>query len=770
MCTLIRWSGASMPSLARAAFGSQLLARVVLLLAATGLNHVALASQPLPGAQNIASGAYHNCAIVNGGAQCWGDNVYGELGDGTFENRSAPVPVRGLASGVTAIAGGGFHTCAIVNGAVKCWGRNPDGELGDGTVVTSATPVAVLGLSTGVVAISAGLYHTCAVISGGSVRCWGWNSNGQLGDNTTNATNSGPPVAVSGVSNGAMALAAGGYHTCAIVNGGAQCWGYNANGELSNGTVVDSHAPVAVNGLSSGVTTMAAGLYHTCAVVSGGAARCWGSNSNGQLGDNTTAATNAGPPVAVSGLNAGTTALAAGYLHTCAVVNGSARCWGYNHWGQLGDGQLQDSHVPIAVSGLTSGVNAIASGANHACAQVVSGGQGKTQCWGFNFDGELGQGDALFQSRPIAVSGLGNGVTTLASSALAQHSCAVVNGGGVCWGYNFYGQLGDGTATDRFTPVSVTGLTSGVTAMGNGSSHSCAVIGGRVACWGGNANGQLGNNTTTDSETPVTAIAAGATAIAVGDSHTCAIVGTSVKCWGSNGAGQLGNGTLSESHVPVAVIGLAGAATSITLGRSHSCAIIAGGTIQCWGYNSNGQLGNGTTNSTNAGPPVTVANIPSGASAVAAGGYHTCAIVNGGAQCWGWNAYGALGNAQTLDSHVPVAVSGLSSAVTAVATGSYHTCAVANGAAYCWGSNFNGELGDGTAIDHIVPAGVSGLTSGVSRIGAGLVHACAVVNGAEKCWGSDSTSQLGDGRADFIKTPVVVVQGDEIFGDGFEAN
>ena len=769
MFKLIRCSGASSQCLAQATFGLRLLARVMLLLAATGFNHVAVASQPLLGAQEIASGAYHNCAIVNGGAQCWGDNAYGELGDGTFERRSAPVPVRGLASGVTAIAAGGFHTCAIVNGGVKCWGRNPDGELGDGTVVTSTTPVAVLGLSTGVVAISAGLYHTCAVISGGSVRCWGWNSNGQLGNNTTTATNAGSPVAVLGLNTGATALAAGGYHTCAIVNGGAQCWGYNVNGELGNGTVVDSHVPVAVTGLGSGVITMAAGLYHTCVVVVGGSARCWGSNSNGQLGDNTTTATNAGLPVAVSGLNAGTTALAAGYSHTCAVVNGAARCWGYNHWGQLGDGQLQDSHVPVAVSGLTSGVNAIASGANDACAQVTSGGQSKTQCWGFNLDGELGQGDALFQTRPVAVSGLGS-VTTLASNAVGQHSCAIVNGGALCWGYNSNGQLGDGTTTDRFTPVPVTGLTSGVTAIGNGGYHSCAVVGGHAVCWGSNANGQLGNNTTTDSDTPVTAIAAGVTAIAVGYSHTCAIVGTGVKCWGSNGVGQLGSGTISESHVPVAVIGLAGAATAITLGSSHSCAVIVGGTIQCWGYNSNGQLGNGTTNSTYAGPPVTVANIPSGASAVAAGGYHTCAIVNGGVQCWGWNAYGTLGNAQTMDSPVPVAVNGLSSAVTAVATGSYHTCAVSNSAAYCWGSNFNGELGDGTTIDHIVPAGVSGLTSGVSRIGAGLVHVCAIVNGAEKCWGGDYSSQLGDGRADFIKTPVVVVQGDEIFGNGFDGN
>lgn len=742
--------------------------RIVFILVFGALHQAAFASQPLLGALRIDAGAYHNCAIVNGGAQCWGYNGYGELGNGRYEDSSAPVPVSGLTSGVTAIATGGFHTCAIANGGVQCWGRNPDGELGNGSVTTSNTPVVVNGLTSGVIAISAGLYHTCAVVNGGAVHCWGWNSNGQLGDNTTNATNSGSTAAVFGLNSGATMLAAGGYHTCAIVNGGVQCWGRNPDGELGNGAIADSHVPVAVSGLSSGVATIAAGLYHTCGILGTGAVNCWGWNSNGQLGNNTTTATNAGPPVAVSGVTSGATALAGGGYHTCAVVSGAAKCWGYNHFGTLGNGLLTDSHIPVAVSGLTSGVSAIASGTYHACA-IITG--GAARCWGYNVDGELGQGEALFQSQPVAVSGLSSGVTTLATSAGSQHSCAIVGGGAKCWGYNSNGQLGNGTTTDSFTPVAVTGLTSGVSAIANGSYHTCAVAGGSAVCWGSNANGQLGDGTIVDSSTKVTAIAAGVTAIAAGYSHTCAIVSGGVKCWGSNGSGQLGNSSIAESHTPVAVTGLvAGTVLAISVGVAHSCAVVSGGTVQCWGYNSDGQLGNNTNVSTNANPPVTVSNIASGASKVAAGGYHTCAIVGGAMQCWGYNVYGTLGNGQTQDSFVPVAVTGLTAGVTAIATGTYHTCAVVSGTAYCWGSNFGGELGDGTTSDSITPAAVSSLSSGVSGIATGSAHACAIVNGAEKCWGGDYSSQLGDGRADYVKTPVVVVVADEIFGNGFDGN
>src|SRR5450432_1731239 len=290
---------------------------VLLALMLAVWHQAAFSNPPLLNAQHVSAGFYHVCAIVNGGAQCWGYNFSGELGNGNFLDSEAPTRVKGLETGVTAISSGGYHTCAIVNGAVKCWGRNTDGELGNGSVTDSNVPVTVTGL-TGATAIYAGQYHTCAMITGGSVRCWGWNANGQLGDGTTNATNSGTPTTVSNITSGATMLGGGGLHTCALVSGAVKCWGYNADGELGNGSIADSHVPVAVSALTSGVIWIAVGTYHTCALLSAGTVRCWGYNVNGALGNNSVVSTGVGNPVSVSGIASGATALAAGGYHTCA--------------------------------------------------------------------------------------------------------------------------------------------------------------------------------------------------------------------------------------------------------------------------------------------------------------------------------------------------------------------------------------------------------------------------------------------------------------------
>src|SRR5208282_693602 len=212
-----------------------------------------------------------------------------------------------------------LHTCALLsNGTVECWGYNSNGQLGNGTTTNSSTAVAVSGLSGAATAIAAGQDHTCALLSNGTVECWGYNSNGQLGNGTT--TNSSTPVAVSGLS-GATAIAAGELHTCVLLSGGTvECWGYNSNGQLGNGTTTDSSTPVTVSGLSGTATAIAAGELHTCVLLSGGTVECWGYNSNGQLGNGTT--TDSSTPVTVSGLSGAATAIAAGELHTCALLSG----------------------------------------------------------------------------------------------------------------------------------------------------------------------------------------------------------------------------------------------------------------------------------------------------------------------------------------------------------------------------------------------------------------------------------------------------------------
>jgi alpha-tubulin suppressor-like RCC1 family protein len=616
---------------------------VLALLLGLGLTTSPASAQvPLADIAQVAGGREHICALTTGGGvKCWGRNIEGQLGDGTTTQRTSPVDISGLTSGVSAIAAGGFHTCAVTTGGgVKCWGLNSNGQLGDGTTTQRLTPVDVSGLTSGVSAIAAGLDHTCAVTTGGGVKCWGLNSSGQLGDGST--TQRTTPVDVSGLTSGISAIAAGGSHTCArTTGGGVKCWGFNGNGQLGDGTFTQRTTPVDVSGLTSGVSTVAAGGFHTCALTTGGGVKCWGRNVEGQLGDGTT--TQRTTPVDVSGLTSGVGAITAGREHTCALTTGGGvKCWGLNGNGQLGDGTVTLRVTPVDVSGLTSGVSAIAAGGGHTCAVTTSGG---AKCWGVNFNGQLGDGTITQRLTPVDVSGLTSGIGAIAAGG--EHTCALTTGGGVkCWGFNGSGQLGDGTTTRRTTPVDVSGLTSGVSAIATGSFSTCALtIGGGVKCWGANVNGQLGDGTTTQRTTPVdvSGLTSGVSAIAAGFNHICALTtGGGVKCWGANFSGQLGDGTLTRRLTPVDVSGLTSGVSAIAGGGNHTCAVTTGGGVKCWGRNVEGQLGDGTT--IDRFTPVDVSGLGSGVSAIAAGFAHTCALTTGGgAKCWGSHQFGQLG-------------------------------------------------------------------------------------------------------------------------------
>ena len=325
------------------------------------------------------------CAVVSGAAKCSGDNTYGRLGDGTTKQRSKTVQVKGLESGVTAISISETHTCAVVSGAAKCWGTNYKGQLGNGTTSDSSTPVQVKGLESGVTAVSAGYTHSCAVVSG-AAKCWGENYRGPLGNGTT--TDSSTPVQVKGLESGVTAIATGLGHTCAVVSGAAKCWGENYSGALGDGSVLNhSSTPVQVKGLESGVTAVEVNEGSSCAVVSG-AAKCWGYNLDGALGSGDTAYSTT--PVQVVGLDSGVTAITLGKGMSCAVANGAAKCWGTIANFQcekvgLSGAACTDgiSTTPVQVVGLESGVTTIAAGESYNCA-IVSG---TAKCWGKDFDG-----------------------------------------------------------------------------------------------------------------------------------------------------------------------------------------------------------------------------------------------------------------------------------------------------------------------------------------------------------------------------------------------
>jgi len=350
-------------------------------------------------------------------------------------------------------------------------------------------------------AISEGLDHTCALTTAGGVKCWGYSSRGQLGDNTT--TDRYTPVDVVGLSSGVAAISAGYFHTCALTTaGGVKCWGDNSRGQLGDNTTTDRHTPVDVVGLSSGVAAISAGGHHTCALTTTGGVKCWGANKYGVLGDNTT--TDRYTPVDVVGLSSGVAAISTGAGHTCALTTtGGVKCWGANKYGVLGDSTTADRYTPVDVIGLSSGVAVISTGMGHTCALTTTGG---VKCWGGNVFGMLGDGTITERWTPVDVVGLSSGVAAISTGG--AHTCALTTAGGVkCWGGNVFGMLGDGTITDRWTPVNCSGLSSGVAAISTGGTHTCALTtAGGVKCWGRNDHGQIGDNSTTQRHAPVNVV------------------------------------------------------------------------------------------------------------------------------------------------------------------------------------------------------------------------------------------------------------------------
>ena len=774
---------------------------------------------PLPGGRTavaVAAGNAHTCALLEDGqVSCWGYDAYGQLGYGNTNNigddeTPAQNPVNGglvpLPGGRTAtsIAVMWRHTCAVLNdGQVACWGLGGSGQLGYGNTndigddeTPAQNPVngGVVPLPAGrtAVAVSGTDVSTCALLDNGTVSCWGWGNSGRLGYGNTNDIGDDETPAQNPVNGGVVPLPAGG-------------------------------SAVAIAG----------GSHHMCAVLSNGQISCWGLGASGRLGygntntigDDETPAQN---PVAVGyvPLPVGRTAVgvAADYQHTCALLdNGQLSCWGDGSKGRLGYGNtnsIGDDEYPSAnpVNGgivpqpPSRRVVAVTLGTEATCAILTDA---RVVCWGQTWSLPVNTrvGDVTTAASAVAIPmAVHRRVVSLGAGAVT--TCALADDGVLtCWGSNAWGQLGspgsvigDNERANQAGGVPMPGERT-VIAVSNAKVHSCAVLdNGQVACWGDGANGKLGyGNTTTigDNETPaenpvnggLVSLPAGRTAVAVGTglTHTCALLDNGqVACWGDGANGKLGYGnttTIGDNETPAqnpahgGMVPLPGGASAvaISVGHSHACALLTSGSITCWGNNTWGQLGYGNTNDigdneTPAQNPVHggLTYLPAGrtAVAVAAGDFHTCALLdNGQVTCWGDGAFGKLGYGNTLQITNPstnpynggiVPLPGGHTA-TAIAAGQDHTCAVLdNGQVSCWGDAVYGQLGYGNIIDigdNETPAG-NPYNGGIVALPAGrtavavataVAHTCATLDdGTVSCWGYAGSGRLGYGNLNNI--------------------
>jgi alpha-tubulin suppressor-like RCC1 family protein len=559
---------------------------------------------------DIGTGNFNSCAVDNGAAKCWGDNnsfsLYHSINNSNSVNPFLTATVAGgLSSGVARIQAGHYSTCAITTaGAVKCWGDNGNGQDGSGLAGNAGGVARSTSITSGAASVGYGLYSHCALV-GDSAKCWGSNYHGQLGDGTTN--DSAVPMTPTGLGSGVTSVDTGGDgNGCAIVNQEVKCWGSLGSGAVGNGETSGSNVPMSVLGIPSGASDVSTGDRHSCAIVSS-ALKCWGNDSFNQLGDETTNSSTT--PVSATTFTGTIAKVATGFSATCVLVgntikcvggaggqlgNGSdsaassavtvagaynlisgdgntfcavrtttyVDCWGSNNSGLLGGGSLHSVqasvNAPQVVSGFTTGATAVTIGYQHGCAIVSSA----ARCWGYNFDGSVTGTNVAGSELPAAqaaVSGITALNTTQAISVTSRTSCAIVTGGGVkCWGNGDYGMLGNGDNISSPSPVQVTGLTSGVTALAGSDYATCALIGaGSVKCWGNGGQGQLGNGDNGNATTPVDTGITNALKLRGAGSHFCAtLVGGTVKCWGEGDYGQLGSIDHILAKTPQTVTGL----------------------------------------------------------------------------------------------------------------------------------------------------------------------------------------------------------------------
>lgn len=665
---------------------------------------------------------------------CWGGDTNGRLGNGpgVTADQSQPYQVPGLTNAVK-ISVFLSHICALIkDGTAWCWGENVQGSLGDGTTTTRHSPVRVQFFND-LIDISAGDDNTCVVRRNGEGWCWGVGTGGQLGNGAS--ANSQTPVRVSNV-NDFVAIYRGNVAYCGVTRrGNGYCWGTEMTGSFGNGGASGvQNTPSEITGLTD-IVEIDIGDENTCALRSNGQISCWGAGTAGQLGNGTNTAVQA-TPVTVLGISdfveMGTTSSTGCGLR----ANGEFWAWGEDYLGRLGNGEADTSNKNVPTRSF--GENFIAL---------------STNC-GFG----IVNPDATRTNAPNSLLADKLGVSAAGTAAAGRHSCMIKPDGTIwCWGYEEYGQLGNGGATTETqqspVPVSDPGPWSQVAA---GETFTCGIkTSDRSAwCWGRDNFGQLGNGGITGdqvSPSPVTSTLPWST-IATGTTHTCGIkIDGTGWCWGADGSGQSGNGGAGASTTPVQLDG-GGQWKQISPGKGTTCGIKADNSLWCWGESEYGRLGNGTI-TPDLQSPTRIGT--KSWKFISAEGEANCGIqTDGTAWCWGSDdSTGQLGNGSVLNTDQSVPSLVLDPGPWAsISAGDITTCGVKmDGSGWCWGYD-NYQLGTGTTPNPAVyvhtPVPVAGSGNWAAIEGGNIHYRCGIKNdGGVWCWGNLDTTYatLGNG-------------------------
>jgi len=579
------------------------------------------------------------------------------------------------------------------------------------------------------VAASSGGHAPAAAQAAGAGRAYAWGDNyrGRLGNpSTTNSTTPAPVQLAVGVS--ARFVSAGAVHSLAVGSDGrVYAWGANEYGQLGigrSGGYSTTPEPVQLPAGVSARSVSASG--HSLAVDSDGYVYAWGDNSNGQLGIGRSGGYSTTPELVQLPAGVSARSVAAGYFHSLAVgSDGMLYAWGDNFGGELGIGRSGGySTTPAPVVGLSESVRARAvfAGGHHG---LALGRDGTLYTWGANESGQLGDGTTTNRSTPVSAT-LPAGVRVVSVAAGGRHTLALgADGALYAWGWNHDGQLGDGTTITRTARVSLAlPMGTRAVAIAAGGRHSLALgATGALYAWGANESGELGDGTTMERTRPISVTLPPGVrfiALSAGLTHSLALGGDGrVYAWGDNGHGQLGDGSTVERTRPVAVtLPGGGRATAVFAGDRFSLALGADGRLYAWGANADGELGDGAA--TDRATPGAV-RLPRGVrvSAAAAGDYYSLAVGSGGRlYAWGLNRFGQLGDGTRTTRRTPVAVTlpARAPAVAVAARGDFSVALGTGGEVYAWGSNRVGEVGDGTRAEQDSPVRVPLPLSGGTQL------------------------------------------------------